>query len=148
MTRAWHKLAVPLMWLALPASAWSYWHVWEKLPARMAVHFNADWQPNGYTSREGALHLGLGILVVMLVLFTVATLVIDVLKPAAFWPAMVISCAVLAFCWYGNYSIVKFNLQAQGAPSRLTDARKSNSQFLVARSLAEVPRASALDAEY
>ena len=48
------------MWLALPISAWEYWQVWDQLPTRMAVHFDANWQPNGYTSREGALELGLG----------------------------------------------------------------------------------------
>jgi len=78
----------------------------------MAVHFNADWQPNGYTSREGALQLGLGIMVVMLVVNTVATLSIFYLKPSAAWPALFVSYLVLGFCWYGNYSIVNFNLHA------------------------------------
>ena len=135
MNRVWHKPAVLLMWLALPTAAWIYWRVWDQLPARMAVHFDANWQPNGYTSREGAVQLGLEILVVMLVLFTVATLIIDVLKPAAFCPALVISYAVLGFCWYGNYSIVKFNLKAQQQHSELMGAvSKSGSQFLVTNS--------------
>src|SRR6201997_3664756 len=113
MNRVWHKPAVLLMWLALPTAAWIYWRVWDQLPARKAVHFDANWQPNGYTTREGALQLGLGILVALLVLFTVTTLIIDALKPQAFWPALVISCVALGFCLYGNYSIVKFNLQGQ-----------------------------------
>ena len=129
MNRVWHKPAFLLMWLALPTAAWIYWRVWDQLPARMAVHFDANWQPNGYTSREGALQLGLAILVVMLVLFTIATLIIDALKPAAFWPALLVSCAVLGFCWYANYSIVEFNLKAQQVHSGL---KKSTSQFLVA----------------
>ncbi len=86
MARTWYKTLVVLMWLALPTSAWDYWHVWDQLPARMAVHFDANWQPNGYTSREGALQLGLGIMLVMLVLFTVATLIVHALKPPAAWP--------------------------------------------------------------
>lgn len=113
MARNWHKPLILLMWLVLPGTAWSYWSVWDHLPARLAVHFDANWQPNGYTSREGAVELGLGILFVMLALFTVSTLVIDTLKPAAFWPALVISYVVLGFCWYGNFSIVRFNLNAQ-----------------------------------
>jgi uncharacterized protein DUF1648 len=117
MARTWYKALVVLMWLSLPISAWNYWHVWNQLPARMAVHFDANWQPNGYTSREGALQLGLGILVVMLVLFTVATLIMHALKPVAAWPALLISYVVLAFCWYGNYSIVRFNLNSQAAQS-------------------------------
>ena len=68
MNRAWYKLAVFLMWLALPAAAWNYGRVWNQLPERMAVHFDANWQPNGYTSRAGAAELGLGIMAVMLIL--------------------------------------------------------------------------------
>jgi hypothetical protein len=121
------------MWLLLPGTAWAYRIVWDRLPARMAVHFDANWQPNGYTSREAAVHLGLEILLVMLVLFTVAALIADALKPAAFWPALVISYAVVGFCWYGNYSIVKFNLNAQQVHSEQVDgAGESGSQFLVA----------------
>lgn len=119
MSRDWYRPLVLLMWLALPASAWNYRRVWDQLPSRMAVHFDANWQPNGYTSREGALELGLGIMVVMLVLFTVATLAIHVLKPSAAWPALVVSYVVLGFCCYGNYSIVKFNLNARPAHSEL-----------------------------
>jgi hypothetical protein len=118
------------MWLALPASAWMYWSVWDRLPARMAVHFDANWQPNGYTSRDGAVQLGLGILVVLLVLFTVTTLIIDALKPQAFWPALVITYFVLGVCSYGNYSVVKFNLQAKQLRSQMVRS-KSGSQFLV-----------------
>ena len=62
------------MWLALPITALNYWRAWDQLPARMAVHFDANWQPNGYTSREGSLMLGLGIMAFLLVVFTVAGL--------------------------------------------------------------------------
>jgi uncharacterized membrane protein len=114
MNRDWYKAMIGLMWLALPITGWNYWRSWKQLPSRMAVHFDANWQPNGYTSREGALQLGLGIMVVMLVLFTVATFIVHALKPAAAWPALLIAYIVLGICCYANYSIVKFNLsQAQ-----------------------------------
>ena len=119
MNRSWYKLAILVMWLALPTSAWTYWHVWDRLPARMAVHFDVNWQPNGFTTREGALQLGLGILVVMLVVFTVATLTVFYLKPQAIALVLLISYIAVGFCWYGNYSIVKFNLNAQAAHSEL-----------------------------
>jgi hypothetical protein len=108
------------MWLGLPISAWEYRSPWEQLPARMAVHFDANWRPNGYTSREGALELGLGIMAVMLVMFTVATLMIQAQKPSAAWPALLIAYVVVGFCWYGNHSIVKFNLDAQKGSSQLS----------------------------
>src|SRR5438270_10196746 len=108
------------MWLGLPISAWEYRSLWEQLPARMAVHFDANWRPNGYTSRQGALELGLGIMAVMLVMFTVATLIIQAQKPSAAWPALLIAYVVVGFCWYGNHSIVKFNLAAQKGSSQLS----------------------------
>jgi hypothetical protein len=107
------------MWLALPITALSYWQVWDGLPMRMAVHFDANWQPNGYTSREGALYLGLGIMVSMLVLFTVTALIVRTLKPSASWPVLVVAYVTVGFCWFGNHSIVNFNLNAQPAHSEL-----------------------------
>lgn len=112
MNRNGFRALVLLMWLALPASAWEYRSVWDQLPVRMAVHFDANWRPNGYTSREGASELGLGILAVMLVMFTVSTLVIGSLKPPAALPALLIAYVAVGFCWYANHAIVKFNLDA------------------------------------
>ncbi len=114
-----YRALIGLMWVALLSSALNYWRAWDQLPARMAVHFDADWRPNGYTSREGALELGLGIMTVMLVLFTVAALIAHAMKPGAAWPMLVVFYVVLGFSWYGNYSIVKFNLNAQPAHSEL-----------------------------
>lgn len=120
MNRNGFRALVLLMWLALPASAWEYRSVWNQLPARMAVHFDANWRPNGYTSREGALELGLGILAVMLVMFTVSTLVIGSLKPPAAWPALLIAYVAVGFCWYANHAIVKFNLDAVKESSQMS----------------------------
>lgn len=130
MLRQLYKPMLIVMWLALVSSALNYWRAWDQLPARMAVHFDADWQPNGYTSKEAAVELGLGIMAVMLVLFTVAGLIAHALKPAAAWPMLVVFYVVLAVTWYGNYSIVKFNLSAQQVHSGA--AGESGSQFLVA----------------
>ena len=119
MTRDWYKAAVCLMWLALPISAWEYRSEWQQLPARMAVHFDVNWQPNGYTSREGAAMLGLGIMASVLLLFTLCGLIVKAMKPSAAWAVLVVSYVVLGICWYGNHSIVNFNLQAQPAHSEL-----------------------------
>ncbi len=105
-----YKTLVGLMWLALPVTMLDYGRNWDRLPMRMAVHFDANWQPNGYTSREGALELGLGIMVFMLVVSTAGSLIAHALKPAAGWPLLVLFYVVLGFVWYGNYSIVRFNL--------------------------------------
>jgi len=130
MARTWHKRLILLMWPALPASVGMYWSAWDRLPAPMAVHFDANWQPNGYTSRDGALELGIGILFAILVLFTVTILVMDTLKPQAFWPALVIAYFVLTIGSYANYFVVNFNLQARLVRSEMLREKRS-SQFLV-----------------
>ena len=122
MRRNWYKPLLALMWLTLMTSALNYWRVWDRLPDRMAVHFDANWQPNGFTSKEASVELGRGIMVVILVLFTVAGLIAHAMKPAAAWPMLVAFYLVLGMIWYGNYSIVKFNLNRFTAypPLKLT----------------------------
>src|ERR1700757_4754783 len=121
MTRNWYKPLVVLLWVALPTAFWTYWRVWDRLPPRMAVHFDANWQPNGYTSREGALYLGLGIMAVLLGLFTVGALIAHAQKPSAFWPMLIFFYAILGVCWYGNNSIIKFSLNSKAAHSELLE---------------------------
>jgi hypothetical protein len=120
MNSEWYKPPVWLiwlMWLALPISALEYRQNWDQLPMRMAVHFDANWQPNGFTSRQGALELGLGIMAVMLVLFTVGAFAARTLKQSAAWPLLVVFYVVLGFIWYGNHSIINFNLKSQSPQS-------------------------------
>ena len=120
MNRNSYTLAIILMWLALPVTALKYWRAWDRLPARMAVHFNANWRPNGYTSREGSLLLGLGIMVAMLILFTVVGLLVRAMNPPASGPMLVVFYVVLGFLWFGNNSIVDWNLrQPASAPVKL-----------------------------
>jgi hypothetical protein len=119
MNRIAYKTLVGLMWLALPVTALDYWRNWDRLPVRMAVHFDANWQPNGYTSREGALDLGLGIMVFMLVVSTVGLLIAHALKPAAAWPLLLVFYVTIGFVWFGNHSIIKWNLNPPPAHSEL-----------------------------
>jgi hypothetical protein len=119
MNRIAYKTLVGLMWLALPVTTLDYWRNWDRLPVRMAVHFDANWQPNGYTSREGALDLGLGIMVFMLVVSTVGLLIAHALKPAAAWPLLLVFYVTIGFVWFGNHSIIKWNLNPPPAHSEL-----------------------------
>jgi uncharacterized protein DUF1648 len=123
MIRNFYKPLVWLMWLALPITALMYWRAWDHLPMRMAVHFDANWRPNGYTSREGALMLGLGIMAVMLLFFTIGALAAHTLKPSAAWPLLIAFYVVLGFLWFGNNSIVEFNLNPPPAHSELVGPR-------------------------
>jgi hypothetical protein len=119
MTGRWYKTLVALMWLALPVTALKYWRAWDRLPMRMAVHFDAHWRPNGYTSREGALMLGLGIMAFLLVVSTLGALIAHALKPVAAWPLLLVFYVTLGFVWFGNHSIVEWNLNPPPAHSEL-----------------------------
>ena len=119
MKRDWYKTLTWIMWLALPITALNYWRAWDQLPPSMAVHFDVNNHPNGYTTKEGALELGLGIMAFMLVTSTIAALVSHALKPSSSWPVLVISYIVLAFICYGNNAIVAFNLKAQASQAAL-----------------------------
>lgn len=110
MLRSAYKPLLLAMWLALLGSALNYWRAWDRLPARMAVHFDANFEPNGYTSREAAAELGLGIMAVFLLLFMIAGLIARAMKPVAAWPMLAVFYVVVGFFWYGNYSIIRFNL--------------------------------------
>ncbi|HEY3973346.1 MAG TPA: DUF1648 domain-containing protein [Candidatus Sulfotelmatobacter sp.] len=111
MNRSFYKPAVWLMWLAFAMTALNSWRAWDQLPMRMAVHFDANWQPNGYTSREGAVMLGLGAMGVLVLSFTISALIVHALKPSSAWPMLIVFYIVIAILWYVNDSIVKWNLQ-------------------------------------
>ena len=74
-----------------------------------------------HLARRGT-ELGLGIMALMLVLFTVAALIAHAMKPRAAWPMLVVFYVVLGFLWYGNYSIIRFNLNSLA--SRIPSCRK------------------------
>jgi len=65
-----YRIMTALLWLALPLAALQYWSVWDQLPARMATHFAASGQPNGWMSRETSLLFAVGLTFVLLVTFT------------------------------------------------------------------------------
>jgi hypothetical protein len=99
-----------LMWSALPATAFIYWRAWDRLPARMAVHFDAAWRPNGWTTREDALHLALGVTAFLLGVFTFGSFATQARKPSSSGPVLFLFYAVLGLnCWV-TYWMVSKNL--------------------------------------
>ncbi|MGH9504360.1 MAG: DUF1648 domain-containing protein [Terriglobales bacterium] len=65
-----YRTMTALLWLALPLAGLQYGRVWDRLPARMAIHFGAAGQPNGWMSRETALIFTLVLLFFLLSTFT------------------------------------------------------------------------------
>ena len=124
-----YKPAVWLMWMALPITAFTYWRAWDLLPARMAVHFDAGWQPNDYTSREGSLMLALGVEVFLLLIFTVAAHAVRANKPSAAWPVLIsFYLALSLFCFVSNW-IVQRNLIGESPHALLVHSEFQRSSF-------------------
>ena len=119
MNGSWYKPAILVMWLPLPITALNYWRAWDHLPMRMAVHFDASWQPNGYTSRQGSLTAALAMLAFMQVTFTLSFFIVRAQKPSAAWPMLVFFYVFLGFFWYVNNWILEFNLHTRPAHSEL-----------------------------
>src|SRR5689334_17160261 len=71
------QLAIVIMWLVPPLTALRYWSVWARLPSRMAAHFNAAGQPNGYVTAQGSLVFVMGLMTFVLVIVTVVLSVIQ-----------------------------------------------------------------------
>ena len=124
-----YKPAIWLMWLALPITALTYWRSWDQLPLRMAVHFDANWQPNGYSSREGSLMLSLGIVAFLLVIFTVAGHAVRVNKPGAAWPVLITFYLALILFWFASNWIVQRNLSGGSPRSALVGAEFQHLSF-------------------
>jgi hypothetical protein len=101
-----------LMWLVLPLTALRYWWAWDRLPARLATHFNAAGQPNGWMTREAALEFGLGMTLLFLVVFTAISYVLQKQKAsdAGSWALLGLFGVVVGVIHQGNSSIIHYNL--------------------------------------
>ena len=101
-----------LLWLAPAAILLRYWRRWDQLPIRMAAHFNAAGQPNGWMTREMSLYWSAGFLAFMVgILFVVLMIV------AQKYPDTKLSWVLLAFfhaeAWtifYLMNSLIEYNL--------------------------------------
>lgn len=100
MTRKWPTL-IALMWLALPVIAFRYWTAWGTLPARMATHFDAAGNANGWMTPQQSLMFTLGFVAFMLTIFSVTLLVIH-----RKYPIGRLSWAMLVFFHFEIWSIV------------------------------------------
>ena len=100
------------LWLALPLTALRYRMVWDRLPVRMATHFDAAGHANGWMSREASLGVALLILTVVLAISTVVLRQVKNVDAGAWalWGLMAVVAGVL----YGaqEYTI-RYNLTGE-----------------------------------
>jgi hypothetical protein len=92
MNRIWYKTLTALLWLAPVAMGLSYWQLWDRLPVRMASHFDAAGHANGWMSRAAALYFDLGFLIFLSALFSLVLYAVQEKYPLA-----KLSWALLAF---------------------------------------------------
>jgi hypothetical protein len=103
------KLVTASLWLFLPLVAFRNWQVWDRLPTRVAVHFDIAGRPNGWMSREGSLQF---ILVFMAAILAVATLVMWRIRMprSSAWAVLGVFYVVLGALYCGEESILAYNL--------------------------------------
>ena len=108
------KRAFAALWFFLPLVAFRNWQVWDRLPARLAVHFDLAGRPNGWMSRESGLGL---VFILMAVILAAATLVRSHLFPPMSSPRAVLGIFYLALgaIYCGEEWILAYNLD----PTRL-----------------------------
>jgi hypothetical protein len=113
------NVLVAAIWLALPFIAYRYWSVWDQLPPRMATHFGADGRPNGWMTPQQSLGYGLGMLAIMLTVFT-AILIYASRRSrridAASWSLVALFYVVAGVLTYINDSLVRYNVSQASMP--------------------------------
>jgi hypothetical protein len=104
-----------LMWLALPITAFRFWLAWDRLPLRMATHFDINGRPNGWMPRETAFYMAIGITALIVVVFTAISYVAHKTHaPDVFsWSLLGFFYLVIGFVYAGNSGVVQYNLDGR-----------------------------------
>jgi Protein of unknown function (DUF1648) len=111
MTRTSYKTLTALLWSAPVAIVIRYRQLWDRLPLRMATHFNVQGQPNGWMTRETSLYYSAGFLAFLAALFCVIALVIEKKYPQAkvSWMLAFFHAEIWTFVCLQN-SLLEYNL--------------------------------------
>lgn len=100
-----------LMWLALPLMSLRHWQVWDRLPASLAVHFNAANQPDGWMSRAQAFRFDIFLIAFLLTIFTIVVYLSQRGSvTAASWVVLAFCVGMLGVVCYVEESVLEFNL--------------------------------------
>jgi hypothetical protein len=106
-----YRVAVGLLWIVLPITALRYGMVWDLLPARMASHFNAAGQPNGWMTKDAALTFPLAMLTFFLLIAT--AILSRIRKPdASAWALWGFLTVIIGVIYWGGESVLEYNLHA------------------------------------
>ena len=100
------------MWFVLPALALRYWQVWDRLPARIASHFDACGHANGWMTREDSMIFVIGISAFIVLLGTLILRRVRRPEPASF-AIVAFFYVIFAVIFWGNESVLGYNLYRQ-----------------------------------
>jgi hypothetical protein len=104
-----YRTMTALLWLALPLTGLQYWRVWDQLPARMATHFGASGEANGWMTRETSLIFSLVLASFLLLTFT--WVLGRVRKPDVLaWSLVAMLFVVMGVLCSVNASVLNYNL--------------------------------------
>jgi hypothetical protein len=110
---------VAIMWLAVPFTAFRYWSVWDRLPARLATHFGADGRPNGWMTPQQSLSFSLMMIAILLTVFTVILLYTSrrtVHLGASSWAMLAVFYVITGVMTYINDSVLQYNVSGSSIP--------------------------------
>lgn len=97
------------MWFVLPALALRYWQVWDRLPARIASHFDASGRANGWMTREGSMIFVICISAFIVLLGTLILGRVRNPEPASF-AIVAFFYVIVGVIFWGNESVLAYNL--------------------------------------
>lgn len=119
MDSKFYRALTATLWLALPLTALQYWSVWDQLPPRMATHFGASGQPNGWMARDTSLIFAL--VVTTLVLVSLTWALTRVRKPDVLaWSLLAMLYVVMGTLFSVNVAVLNYNLH--GGPLNVVPA--------------------------
>jgi Protein of unknown function (DUF1648) len=103
------QIAIGLLWLGPAVMFLQYWLVWDRLPLKVATHFGANGQPNGWMSRGTA---AVYPLIPLLALLLIATFALSRLrKPdVGLWAILGVFYVVFGALIAITQQIIAFNL--------------------------------------
>ena len=106
--RFWH-VAIAFLWAALPAIYFQYADAWNRLPVRMATHFDINGHANGWAPRETSMWFILGVTALVVLVATV--LLARIRKPdASAWGVLAMFYIVLAVLYRASAAVIEYNL--------------------------------------
>jgi Protein of unknown function (DUF1648) len=113
MSRSLYRLFSWVLWLGLPVAAMRLFTVWDRLPMRLATHFDLAGRPNGWMSPKGFLVFILVTITAMAAISTIAAYRVSQPDLSA-WTLLGFFYVVVGVLYGATDGIVNYNLYGRG----------------------------------